>query len=62
MHRGSGHVYRDCHYDGSHLWYKIEKNNWLRADVCKINKDGKSTGVVWVNAIDINLRKRRKYR
>ncbi|SFI28421.1 MULTISPECIES: GH25 family lysozyme [unclassified Bacillus (in: firmicutes)] len=55
--KGSGHVYLDWHYDGSYFWYKIAEKNWLRADVCKINKDGKNKGVVWVNGTDINLRK-----
>ncbi|MEH6848555.1 M15 family metallopeptidase [Bacillus pseudomycoides] len=55
--RGSGHVYLDWHHDGSHFWRKIANDNWLRDDVCVINKDGKSKGVVWVSGTNINLRK-----
>lgn len=55
--KGSGHIYLAWHHDGSHFWYKIAENNWVRDDVAKINKDGKSQGVVWVNGTDINLRK-----
>ncbi|MEI4803850.1 hypothetical protein WAZ07_21980 [Bacillus sp. FJAT-51639] len=53
----SGHVYLDWYCDGSHFWYKITENNWLRDDVAKINKDGKTTGGVWVNGTEFNLRK-----
>ncbi|HDX9589268.1 TPA: N-acetylmuramoyl-L-alanine amidase [Bacillus pseudomycoides] len=57
VYKNSGHIYLAWHYDGSYFWYKIAENNWLRADVCKINKDGKNQGVVWVNGTDINLRR-----
>ncbi|MEH6892640.1 GH25 family lysozyme [Bacillus sp. JJ864] len=55
--KGQGHTYYEWSYDGSHFWYKVNPENWMRDDVAKINKDGKSTGVVWVNSIDVNLRK-----
>ncbi|MDC2864645.1 GH25 family lysozyme [Bacillus sp. BP-3] len=55
--KGQGHTYYEWSYDGSHFWYKVNSDNWMRDDVCKINKDGKSKGVVWVNATDVNLRK-----
>ncbi|MBZ4223082.1 N-acetylmuramoyl-L-alanine amidase [Bacillus wiedmannii] len=52
-----GHTYYDWSYDGSHFWYKVAENNWMRDDVASINKDGKSKGVVWVSGTNINLRK-----
>ena len=55
--KGQGHTYYDWHYDGAHFWFKVAENNWMRDDTVKINKDSKSQGVVWVNAIDMNLRK-----
>ncbi|MCX2829227.1 M23 family metallopeptidase [Bacillus pseudomycoides] len=55
--KGSGHVYLDWHYDGSRFRYKIAENNWICQDVCKINKDGKTQGVVWISGTNINLRK-----
>ncbi len=55
--KGSGHVYLDWFYDGSHFWYKVAEKNWLRDDVCKINKNGKTKGVVWISGTNINLRK-----
>ncbi|SFC00360.1 SH3 domain-containing protein [Bacillus sp. 491mf] len=55
--KGQGHTYYEWLYDGAHFWYKVNLDNWMRDDVCQINKDGKSKGVVWVNATDVNLRK-----
>ncbi|MBO1626074.1 glycoside hydrolase family 25 protein [Bacillus sp. SY8(2021)] len=55
--KDSGHVYLDWFYDGSHFWYKVAEKNWMRDDVCKINKDGKTKGVVWISGTNINLRK-----
>ncbi|MBZ4223151.1 N-acetylmuramoyl-L-alanine amidase [Bacillus wiedmannii] len=55
--KGQGHTYFDWSYDGSHFWYKVDENNWMRDDVVSINKDGKSKGVVWVSGTNINLRK-----
>jgi len=52
-----GHTYYDWSYDGSHFWYKVAENNWMRDDVVSINKDGKSKGVVLVSGTNINLRK-----
>ncbi|MGG1147666.1 GH25 family lysozyme [Bacillus wiedmannii] len=54
--KDSGHVYLDWHYDGAHFWYKIAENNWLRGDVASINKDGKSTGVIWCDGTGVNAR------
>ncbi|MDC2864571.1 SH3 domain-containing protein [Bacillus sp. BP-3] len=55
--KGQGHTYYEWLYDGAHFWCKVNLDNWMRDDVCKTNKDGKSKGVVWVNATDVNLRK-----
>ncbi|SFI27218.1 GH25 family lysozyme [Bacillus sp. 103mf] len=55
--KGQGHTYYAWHWDGSHFWYKVALDNWMRDDTASINKDGKSKGVVWVNATDVNLRK-----
>lgn len=55
--KGQGHTYYAWSYDGSHFWYKVAENNWMRDDVVSINKDGKSKGVVWVSGTNINLRK-----
>ncbi|MCM3736256.1 N-acetylmuramoyl-L-alanine amidase [Bacillus cytotoxicus] len=55
--KGQGHTYYEWSYDGSHFWYRVNPENWMRDDTASINKDGKSKGVVWVNGTDINLRK-----
>jgi len=55
--KGQGYTYYKWAYDGSHFWYKVAEDNWMRDDTASINKDGKSKGVVWVNATDVNLRK-----
>ncbi|WP_020059092.1 GH25 family lysozyme [Bacillus sp. 123MFChir2] len=55
--KGQGHTYYEWSYDGSHFWYRVNPENWMRDDTASINKDGKSQGVVWVNATDVNLRK-----
>ncbi|ENQ3106054.1 N-acetylmuramoyl-L-alanine amidase [Bacillus cereus] len=55
--KGQGHTYYEWSYDGSHFWYRVNTENWMRDDTASINKDGKSKGVVWVNATDVNLRK-----
>lgn len=55
--RGQGHTYWDWHYDGSHFWFKVAQDNWMRDDTVSINKDGKSKGVVWVSGTNVNLRK-----
>lgn len=52
----SGHVYLDWYYDGTYFWYKIANNNWLRSDVCKINKDDKWYGVIWNSGSGVNIR------
>lgn len=52
----SGHVYLDWHYDGTYFWYKIANNNWLRSDVCEINKDNKRNGVIWNSGSRVNIR------
>ena len=39
------------------FWYKIAGNNWLRDDVCKIDKVYKASGVVWISGTNINLHK-----
>ncbi|WP_309247638.1 M15 family metallopeptidase [Bacillus sp. 3103sda1] len=54
--RGSGHVYLDWYYDGVYFWYKIANHNWLRSDVCQINKDNKWCGVIWVDGSNVNVR------
>ncbi|MDC2863875.1 GH25 family lysozyme [Bacillus sp. BP-3] len=55
--KNEGHTYYDWHYDGQYFWYKVDTENWMRQDTVKINKDGKSQGVVWVNGTNINLRR-----
>ncbi|SFC03186.1 Lyzozyme M1 (1,4-beta-N-acetylmuramidase), GH25 family [Bacillus sp. 491mf] len=55
--KGQGHTYYEWSYDGSHFWYRVNPENWMRDDTASINKDGKNQGVVWVNGTDINLRR-----
>ncbi|PEA54515.1 N-acetylmuramoyl-L-alanine amidase [Bacillus pseudomycoides] len=55
--KGQGHTYYEWSYDGSHFWYRVNPENWMRDDTASINKDGKLQGVVWINGTDINLRR-----
>ncbi|WP_459500022.1 GH25 family lysozyme [Bacillus sp. C1] len=57
VNKDSKHPYLAWSYVDGHFWYKIAEDNWLRDDVCFINKDGKTNGVVWVSGTNINLRK-----
>ncbi|MEJ9255728.1 lysozyme family protein [Bacillus wiedmannii] len=55
--KNSGHVLLGWFHDGSHFWYEIAVNNWIRDDVCVINDDGKrSKGGIYVNASDVRIR------
>ncbi|MDC2863798.1 GH25 family lysozyme [Bacillus sp. BP-3] len=54
--KGDGHTYYKWHWDGQHFWFEVAKDDWLRDDTVSINKDGKSQGVVYVNASGVNVR------
>ncbi|HDX9652500.1 TPA: M23 family metallopeptidase [Bacillus wiedmannii] len=54
--KNSGHVLLGWSHDGSHFWYEIAVNNWIREDVCVINDDGKrSSGGIYVNASNVRI-------
>ncbi|MGG5787889.1 M23 family metallopeptidase [Bacillus pretiosus] len=44
---GSGHVYLETAWDGKRFWFKIANDNWVPETVMRIEKDGRSKGVVW---------------
>ncbi|MFI8709659.1 M23 family metallopeptidase [Bacillus sp. NPDC077411] len=44
---GSGHVYLACAWDGKRFWFKIANDNWVPETAMRIEKDGKSKGVIW---------------
>ncbi|MFI8709657.1 lysozyme family protein [Bacillus sp. NPDC077411] len=43
----SGHVYLACAWDGKRFWFKIANDNWVPETAMRIEKDGKSKGVIW---------------
>ncbi|AJG78043.1 TPA: lysozyme family protein [Bacillus cereus] len=44
---GSGHVYLETAWDGKRFWFKIANDNWVPETVMRIEKDGRSKGVIW---------------
>ncbi|SDY37781.1 M23 family metallopeptidase [Bacillus sp. 166amftsu] len=44
---GSGHVYLGNAWDGKRFWFKIANDNWIPETAMRIEKDGKSKGVIW---------------
>ncbi|SFI27011.1 MULTISPECIES: lysozyme family protein [unclassified Bacillus (in: firmicutes)] len=44
---GSGHVYLANAWDGKRFWFKIANDNWVPETAMRIEKDGKSKGVIW---------------
>ena len=44
---GSGHVCLETAWDGKRFWFKIANDNWVPETVMRIEKDGRSKGVIW---------------